>query len=98
MRTKNVFVKLNSRVFWLELFLILRPNASWPNVYQPTTYLFIFTAKKIKDSLGSFLPSLPGVIDSQATPEDSLRGLIEKPPGILKQLKKFFITMVENEF
>jgi len=44
------------------------------------------TTKKIKDSLGSFLPSLPGVIDSQATPEDSLRGLIEKPPVGNKEL------------
>ena len=39
-------------------------------------------AKKMKDSLSSFLPNLPGVIDTPGSQDNSsLRGLIEKPPG-----------------
>ena len=41
-----------------------------------------FSAKKMKDTLSSFLPQLPGVIDTQGSQDNSaLRGLIEKPPG-----------------
>ncbi|XP_076031234.1 mediator of RNA polymerase II transcription subunit 19-like isoform X1 [Oratosquilla oratoria] len=40
-----------------------------------------FTGKKVRDSLSSFLPSLPGIIDTPAhLTNSSLRSLIEKPP------------------
>lgn len=39
-----------------------------------------FCDKKIRDSLSCFLPQLPGFVDAPGTPEDSLQGLIEKPP------------------
>lgn len=40
------------------------------------------SAKKMKDSLSSFLPNMPGVIDSPGSQDNSsLRGIIEKPPG-----------------
>ena len=36
----------------------------------------------MKDSLSSFLPQLPGVIDTPGVQDNSsLRGLYEKPPG-----------------
>ena len=36
----------------------------------------------MKDSLSSFLPNLPGVVDTPGSQDNSsLRGLIEKPPG-----------------
>ena len=36
----------------------------------------------MKDTLSSFLPQLPGVIDTPGNQDNSsLRGLIEKPPG-----------------
>ena len=42
----------------------------------------MFVAKRMKDSLSSFLPNLPGVVDNPGTEDNSsLRGLIEKPPG-----------------
>nr|CAG4644297.1 EOG090X0DK3 [Lepidurus arcticus] len=40
-----------------------------------------FTGKKVKDSLSSFLPNLPGMIDTPGHVDNSsLRSLIEKPP------------------
>ncbi|KAK3873603.1 hypothetical protein Pcinc_021387 [Petrolisthes cinctipes] len=40
-----------------------------------------FTGKKVRDSLSSFLPTLPGIIDTPAhLTNSSLRSLIEKPP------------------
>jgi len=40
-----------------------------------------FTGKKVKDSLSSFLPSLPGNLDNPAhLTNSSLKELIEKPP------------------
>jgi len=45
------------------------------------------TTKKIKDTLQSFLPQLPGVVDTPGTQDNSsLRGLIEKPPVCGKEL------------
>lgn len=45
------------------------------------------TTKKMKDSLSSFLPNLPGVIDTPGSHDNSsLRGLIEKPPVCGKEL------------
>merc|ERR1711881_801873 len=45
------------------------------------------TTKKMKDSLSSFLPQLPGVIDTPGSQDNSsLRGLIEKPPVCGKEL------------
>ena len=36
----------------------------------------------MKDTLSSFLPQLPGVIDTPGAQDNSsLRGLIDKPPG-----------------
>merc|ERR1712060_669675 len=44
-------------------------------------------SKKMKDSLSSFLPQLPGVIDTPGSQDNSaLRGLIEKPPVGGKEL------------
>lgn len=44
-----------------------------------------FTGKKVRDSLSSFLPTLPGIIDTPAhLTNSSLRSLIEKPP-VLKE-------------
>lgn len=41
-----------------------------------------FLAKKMKDSLASFLPNMPGIIDTPGSQDNSsLRGIIEKPPG-----------------
>lgn len=40
-----------------------------------------FTGKKVRDSLSSFLPTLPGIIDTPAhLTNSSLQSLIEKPP------------------
>jgi len=45
------------------------------------------TTKKMKDSLSSFLPQLPGVIDTPGVQDNSsLRGLYEKPPVCGKEL------------
>lgn len=47
----------------------------------------LLAAKKMKDSLSSFLPNLPGVIDTPGSVDNSsLRGLIEKPPVCGKEL------------
>jgi len=44
-------------------------------------------SKKMKDNLSSFLPGLPGIIDTPGTQDNSsLRGLIEKPPVCGKEL------------
>jgi len=44
-------------------------------------------AKKMKDSLSSFLPGLPGMVDTTAQQDNSsLRQLIEKPPVGGKEL------------
>ena len=46
-----------------------------------------YPAKKMKDSLSSFLPGLPGIIDTTAAQDNSsLRQLIEKPPVGGKEL------------
>jgi mediator of RNA polymerase II transcription subunit 19 len=40
-----------------------------------------FSGKKLKEQLSSFLPALPGVIDSPGQQDNSsLRSVIEKPP------------------
>ena len=44
-------------------------------------------SKKMKDSLSSFLPQLPGVVDTPGSQDiSSLRGLIDKPPVGGKEL------------
>ena len=36
----------------------------------------------MKDSLSSFLPNMPGLIDAAGSADNSsLKGIIEKPPG-----------------
>lgn len=46
-----------------------------------------FTGKKFKDSLSSFLPNLPGLIDAPGNKDEStLRSIIEKPPVGGKEL------------
>jgi len=46
-----------------------------------STYIKL-TTKKMKDTLSSFLPQLPGAVDNQGNQDNSsLRGLIDKPPG-----------------
>ena len=40
-----------------------------------------FSGKKFKDSLSSFLPNLPGLIDTPGSADNSsLRSVIDKPP------------------
>merc|ERR1711915_949327 len=44
-------------------------------------------SKKMKDSLSSFLPGLPGIVDTPGSQDNSsLRSLIEKPPVGGKEL------------
>ena len=51
--------------------------------FYKIAYTYFFPAKKMKDSLSSFLPQLPGVIDTPGVQDNSsLRGLYEKPPGM----------------
>lgn len=46
-----------------------------------------FSGKKVKEQLSSFLPNLPGVIDTPGHQDNSsLRSVIEKPPIIGKEL------------
>lgn len=46
-----------------------------------------YAAKKMKDSLSSFLPGLPGMVDLTSQQDNSsLRQLIEKPPVGGKEL------------
>lgn len=46
-----------------------------------------FSGKKLKEQLSSFLPTLPGVIDSPGQQDNSsLRSVIEKPPVGGKEL------------
>lgn len=49
-----------------------------------------FSGKKVKEQLSSFLPNLPGVIDSpekqMEMDNSTLRSVIEKPPIIGKEL------------
>ena len=48
---------------------------------------FEFLAKKMKDSLSSFLPGLPGMVDISAQQDNSsLKQLILKPPVGGKEL------------
>ena len=50
-------------------------------------FSFNILAKKMKDSLSSFLPGLPGMVDIAAQQDNSsLRQLIEKPPVGGKEL------------
>uniref|UniRef100_A0A0K2TVF9 Mediator of RNA polymerase II transcription subunit 19 n=1 Tax=Lepeophtheirus salmonis TaxID=72036 RepID=A0A0K2TVF9_LEPSM len=45
------------------------------------------TAKKMKNSLSSFLQNLPGIVDTPGSQDNSsLRGIIEKPPVCGKEL------------
>ena len=39
-----------------------------------------FCDRKIKDTLSSFLPNVPGYIGSSGTQDDTLQSLIDKPP------------------
>ena len=46
----------------------------------------------MKDSLSSFLPQLPGVIDTPGVQDNSsLRGLYEKPPGMCMLIPQLVI-------
>ncbi|CAG0921383.1 unnamed protein product [Notodromas monacha] len=49
-----------------------------------------FNGKKVKDQLSSFLPNLPGVIDTQGSQDgSSLRSVIEKHRLVPKELVQF---------
>ena len=52
----------------------------------------------MKDSLSSFLPNLPGVIDTPGSQDNSsLRGLIEKPPGRWTYTARYYFEDLEFE-
>jgi hypothetical protein len=51
-----------------------------------STATLLFAAKKMKDSLSSFLPHMPGMVDTPGDQDNSsLRGIIDKPPGRLHE-------------
>ena len=73
-------------------FYLLRPETAPNNETTGATNLMAarglehsynkLTTKKMKESLSSFLPNMPGLIDSPGSQDNSsLRGIIEKPPG-----------------
>lgn len=56
-----------------------------------------FSGKKLKESLSSFLPTLPGVIDaSGAQDNSSLRSVIDKPPIGGKELLPLTSTQLDG--
>ena len=75
---EHSYVKLTSKITFLDIKVIC------------STYSMSFiSAKKMKDTLSSFLPQLPGVIDTPGSQDSSaLRGLIDKPPGKYLMIKK----------
>ena len=54
----------------------------------------------MKDTLSSFLPQLPGVIDTPGSQDNSsLRGLIEKPPGnVIPTKNARYLPMLIKKF
>ncbi|TRY69168.1 hypothetical protein TCAL_01378 [Tigriopus californicus] len=78
-------------------FYLMRPEPIPTNETTGATNLMVasglehsymkLTTKKMKDSLSSFLPNMPGVIDTPGSQDNSsLRGVIEKPPVCGKEL------------
>ncbi|KAF2883971.1 hypothetical protein ILUMI_22199 [Ignelater luminosus] len=56
-----------------------------------------FSGKKLKESLSSFLPTLPGVIDAPGAQDNSsLRSVIEKPPIGGKELLPLTSTQLDG--
>eukprot|EP00094_Tigriopus_californicus_P001423 TCALIF_01378-PA protein Name:"Similar to MED19 Mediator of RNA polymerase II transcription subunit 19 (Aedes aegypti)" AED:0.05 eAED:0.14 QI:0/0/0/1/1/1/2/0/246 len=95
-------------------FYLMRPEPIPTNETTGATNLMVasglehsymkLTTKKMKDSLSSFLPNMPGVIDTPGSQDNSsLRGVIEKPPGqwhaldivhLFKLILIFFFSLV----
>ena len=78
-------------------FYLMRPDSISPSEVTGATNLMAsknlehcytkLVSKKMKDSLSSFLPQLPGVVDTPGSQDNSsLRGLIDKPPVGGKEL------------
>ena len=90
---EHSYVKLTSKYTWKSFgewndnnfvccYINLEPRLPTICSFKVNTHVFLILAKKMKDSLSSFLPNLPGVIDTPCSQDNSsLRGLIEKPPG-----------------
>ena len=96
----------------LEHSYVKLTSKNWDEFYLRSIMLFLIVkkiihirlnsynllAKKMKDSLSSFLPNLPGVIDTPGSQDNSsLRGLIEKPPGKWTYTARHYFEDLEFE-
>lgn len=54
-----------------------------------------FNGKKVKEPLSSFLPNLPGIVDTVGDNDNSsLRSVIEKPPITGKEIEKLSVSQL----
>lgn len=62
-----------------------------------TTYNKFCGGKKVKEPLSSFLPDLPGFIDTHAMQDDSsLKALIERPPVANKEIQALSQSLLSS--
>ena len=56
---------------------------AWWVILNPLDLIVcLFSAKKMKDTLSSFLVNMPGIIDTPGSQDNStLQGIVDKPPG-----------------
>lgn len=56
-----------------------------------------FNGKKVKEPLSSFLPNLPGIVDTIGDNDNSsLRSVIEKPPITGKEIEKLSVSQLSG--
>jgi len=56
-----------------------------------------FNGKKVKEPLSSFLPNLPGIVDTAGDGDNSsLRSVIEKPPITGKEIEKLSMSQLSG--